>query len=224
VRAYREQGYLPDALVNFLARLGWAAGDQEIFSHAELIEKFCLEDVGKAPGIFNAEKLQWLNAHYLKEHSPAQVAQEVKPFLTQKGLLIPDDDVWLAKAVATLQPRAKTLVELADLARFYLSNTLTFDAKAVGKFLTAETSSLLETLQVKLSALPVWNEQALEEVFTQLVQENQLKGLGQVAQPVRVALTGGTASPGIFEVMGVLGRERTLARLQHARTLSEQGK
>ncbi len=220
VRAYREQGYLPDALVNFLSRLGWASGDQEIFTHAELIEKFRLDDVGKSPGIFNAEKLQWLNAHYLKEHSSTQVAQEVKPFLTQKGLPIPAEDAWLAKAVATLQPRAKTLVDLAEQSRFYLSETLTFDSKAVGKFLTVETSSLLEKLQGKLKTLPSWSEQALEEVFTQLVQEEQLKGLGQVAQPVRVALTGGTASPGIFEVMVVLGRERTFARLEHARSLA----
>ncbi len=219
VRAYREQGYLPEALVNFLARLGWASGDQEIFSHAELIEKFRLEDVGKSPGIFNAEKLQWLNAHYLKEHSPAQIAQEVKPFLVQKGYAVPSDEDWLAKAMATLQPRAKTLVEVADLARFYLSDTVTFDTKAVSKFLTPETSSLLEKAQGRMQTLSSWDEHALEEVFTQLVQEEQLKGLGQIAQPVRVALTGGTASPGLFEVMVVLGRERTLARLQHARTL-----
>ena len=220
VRAYREQGYLPEALVNFLARLGWASGDQEIFSHAELIEKFRLDDVGKSPGVFNAEKLQWLNAHYLKEHPSTQIAQEVKPFLAQKGLPIPGDDAWLAKAVATLQPRARTLVDLAELARFYLSDTPTFDAKAVSKFLTPETATLLEKLQGKLTALPAWGEHELEEVFTRLVQEEQLKGLGQIAQPVRVALTGCTASPGIFEVMVVLGRERTLARLEYARTLA----
>ena len=220
VRAYREQGYLPEALVNFLARLGWASGDQEIFSRAELIEKFRLDDVGKSPGVFNAEKLQWLNAHYLKEHPSTQIAQEVKPFLAQKGLPIPGDDAWLAKALATLQPRAKTLVDLAELARFYLSDTPTFDAKAVSKFLTPETATLLEKLQGKLTALPAWGEHELEEVFTRLVQEEQLKGLGQIAQPVRVALTGSTASPGIFEVMVVLGRERTLARLEYARTLA----
>src|SRR5262245_20929831 len=112
VRSYREQGYLPDALMNFLARLGWASGDQEIFTRAELIEKFRLDEVGKSAGIFNAEKLQWLNFHYLKERPPAQLAQEVKPFIAQKGYTLPADDEWLARAVATLQPRAKTLVEL----------------------------------------------------------------------------------------------------------------
>lgn len=219
VRAYREQGYLPDALMNFLARLGWASGDQEVFSRMELLEKFRLEDVGKSAGIFNAEKLQWLNAHYLKERPSAQLAQEVKPFIIQKGYPLPSDDEWLARAVATLQPRAKTLVELVQLAHFYLSDTITLDAKAASKFLTPTTVPLLGRLRVQLAALPVWNEQAIEQTFTGLMQEEHLT-LGQIAQPVRVALTGGTVSPGIFEVMAVLGRDRTLARLDQVLTAS----
>ena len=214
VRAYRELGYFPDALVNFLARLGWAYGDQEVFTRAELIEKFCLEDVGKSAGIFNAEKLQWLNFHYLKERPLAQLAQEIKPFIVQKGYPLPADDEWLARAVATLQARAKTLVELVDLAHFYLSDALSFDTKAVNKFLTAEIFPILERLRTRLAALSVWNEQEIEKVFAGIMQEEQLP-LGKIAQPVRVALTGGTVSPGIFEVMAVLGRERTLARLDH---------
>jgi glutamyl-tRNA synthetase len=212
VRSYREQGYLPDALVNFLARLGWASGDQEIFSRAELIEKFRLEDVGKSAGIFNAEKLQWLNFHYLKERPPAQLAQEAKPFIAQKGYRIPGDDAWLAKAVATLQSRAKTVVELVELAHFYLSDVFSVDAKAASKFLTPATLPTLSRLHARLAALPEWSEQGMEKVFAAIMEEEQLK-LGQVAQPVRVALTGGTVSPGIFEVMAVLGKERTLARL-----------
>ena len=214
VRAYRELGYFPDALVNFLARLGWAYGDQEVFTRAELIEKFCLEDVGKSAGIFNAEKLQWLNFHYLKERPLAQLAQEAKPFIVRKGYPLPADDEWLARAVATLQARAKTLVELVDLAHFYLSEALSFDTKAVNKFLTAEIFPILERLRTRLAALSVWNEQEIEKVFAGIMQKEQLP-LGKIAQPVRVALTGGTVSPGIFEVMAVLGRERTLARLDH---------
>ncbi len=214
VRAYREQGYLPDALVNFLARLGWASGDQEIFSREELIEKFRLDDVGKSAGIFNAEKLQWLNFHYLKERPAAQLAQEVKPFILQKGYTIPGDDAWLAQAVATLQPRAKTLVELVDLAHIYLSDNITIDPKAVSKFLTSSTLPTLRKVRERLAETP-WREQELEKVFATLMEEEQVK-LGQIAQPVRVALTGGTASPGIFEMMMVLGKERTLARLDQA--------
>lgn len=216
VRAYREAGYLPDALVNFLARLGWASGDQEIFSRAELIEKFRLEDVGKSAGVFNAEKLQWLNAHYIKDMPPAQLVQAVKPFIAQKGYAIPPDDQWLARAVVTLQARAKTLVELVEQAHYYWSETISLDQKAANKFLTASARPLMEKIRSRLAMLPAWNEQAFEPVFTDVMQEEQLKNLGQLAQPVRVALTGGTVSPGIFEVMAVLGRERTLDRLERA--------
>jgi len=220
VRSYREQGYLSDALVNFLARLGWAAGDQEIFTRAELIEKFRLEDVGKAAGIFNAEKLQWLNFHYLKESPPLQLAQAVKPFIARKGYPLPADHDWLARALATLQPRAKTLVELVDMAHFYLSDPITLDPKAASKFLTPATLPILGRLHARLVALTEWSEQDIEHVFTTLMEQEQLK-LGQVAQPVRVALTGGTVSPGIFEVMAVLGRERSLARLERVLSVSD---
>jgi glutamyl-tRNA synthetase len=211
VRAYKEQGYLPDALVNFLARLGWAAGDQEIFTHEELIEKFRLEDVGKSAGIFNAEKLQWLNAHYLKERPAMTLVQEAKPYLAQKNVTVPGDDEWLAKAIATLQPRAKTVVELVNLAHIYLSDDLVLDPKAATKFLTAETLPTLGKLRARI-AESSWDEHTLEKVFATLMEEEQVK-LGQIAQPVRVALTGGTTSPGIFEMMIVLGKERTLARI-----------
>ena len=215
VRAYRELGYLPDALVNFLARLGWASGDQEVFTRAELIAKFRLEEVGKSAGVFNAEKLQWLNFHYLKERPLAQLTQEVKPFIVQKGYPLPADVEWLARAIATLQSRAKTLVELVELAHFYLSDAVTPSPQAARKFLTPATLPTLRRLRARLAGLPVWGEQAIEQTFADLVQEERLT-LGQIAQPVRVALTGGTASPGIFEVMAVLGKERTLARLDSA--------
>jgi len=203
---------LPDALVNFLARLGWASGDQEVFTRAELIAKFRLEEVGKSAGVFNAEKLQWLNFHYLKERPLAQLTQEVKPFIVQKGYPLPADDEWLARAIVTLQSRAKTLVELVELAHFYLSDAVTPSPQAARKFLTPATLPTLRRLRARLAGLPVWGEQAIEQTFADLVQEERLT-LGQIAQPVRVALTGGTASPGIFEVMAVLGKERTLARL-----------
>src|SRR5215470_3639655 len=157
VRAYKEQGYLPEALVNFLARLGWASGDQEIFSHEELIEKFRLEDVGKSAGVFNAEKLQWLNSHYLKERPAAQLAQEVKPYIAQKHYVIPGDDAWLAEAITTLQPRAKTLVELVSLAHIYLSDDIAIDPKAASKFLTPATLPTLSKLRARLAETP-WNE------------------------------------------------------------------
>lgn len=211
VRAYKEQGYLPEALVNFLARLGWASGDQEIFSHEELIEQFRLDDVGKSAGVFNAEKLQWLNAHYLKERPALQLAREAKPYIAQQHYPIPSDEEWLAKAVATLQPRAKTIVELVTLARIYLSDDIAIDPKAATKFLTPATLPTLGKLRERLIRTP-WSEHELEKTFTTVMEEEQVK-LGQLAQPVRVALTGGTASPGIFEMLTVLGKERTLSRI-----------
>ncbi len=219
VRSYREMGYLPEALVNFLVRLGWSSGDREIFSMQELIFEFRLEEVGKSPGVFNAEKLLWLDTHYLKEHSPAQLAEEVRPFIEQKGYHLNNDPQWLEKMVVTLQPRAKTLVELVESAHFYLSDEITIDPKAKAKFLTPKVEPILSQLQQRLAHLANWKLTDIQEAFETVMREHQL-GLGKIAQPVRVALTGGTASPGIFEVVEVLGRERTLSRLDHALTLA----
>ena len=216
VRAYREMGYLPDALVNFIARLGWSHGDEEIFSRADLLEKFHLADVGKSAGVFNAEKLEWLNFQYQQARQPAHITQEVKPFLANKGYTLPDD-VQLSRMLKTLQPRAKTLVELAVAAHFYLTETVTFEEKALKKFLTPDGLTIVEKVRGKLDMAPDWTEEALHAVFTSLMEELDLK-LGKIAQPVRVALTGGTASPGIFEVMEVLGKDQTLARLDTALT------
>ena len=217
VRAYREAGYLPDALVNFLARLGWAHGDDEIFSWRELEEKFKLEEVGKSAGVFNSEKLEWLNAHYLNARPAEQLTQEVKPFLPATERPLPDDD-WLARMVITLQPRAKTLVELGTQAHFYLSDNITLEEKAAKKFLKAATLPLLARLRTQLHDVAIWDEATLHKAFTAFMETEQVK-LGKIAQPVRVALTGKTASPGIFEVMEVLGKERCLARID--RVLAE---
>ena len=221
VTAYREMGYLPDALVNFIARLGWSHGDEEIFSRAELIQKFHLADVGKSAGIFNAEKLEWLNFQYQQAREPAHITQEVKPFLTEKGYSLPDD-VQLSRMLKTLQPRAKTLVELAAASNFYLTETVTFEEKAAKKFLSQDGLTIVEKVRGKLKTAPDWTEEALHAVFTSLMEELELK-LGKIAQPIRVALTGGTASPGIFEVMEVLGKEQTLARLDTALTTVRDG-
>ncbi len=212
---------MPEALINFLARLGWSAGDQEIFTREELIAKFRLQDVGKSAGVFNAEKLLWLNSHYLKESSPSQLAQQVKPFILQKGYPLNHNDGWLEKMVVTLQPRAKTLLELAESAHFYLSDEIAIDAKAQTKFLTPTVRPALAQLRAGLAQPQAWEVTALQRVFEEVMQEHHL-ALGKIAQPVRVALTGGTASPGIFEVMEVLGQERVLARLNRALTVIDE--
>lgn len=211
VRAYREAGYLPDALVNFLARLGWAHGDDEMFSRQDLERLFRLEDVGNSAGVFNAEKLAWLNAQYLQQRDPTTLVREAEPFLPPADGA-PADAGWLAGALATLQPRAKTLVELGAQARFYLRDDVTLDPKAAAKFLNDATLPRLARLRTRLEALADWNEDALHETFTSFIDAEGVK-LGKVAQPVRVALTGSTASPGIFQVMAVLGKHRCLDRI-----------
>lgn len=216
VTSYREMGYLPDAVLNYLARLGWSHGDQEVFSRQELIEKFDLESVGKSAGIFNPEKLQWLNFQYLKLMPLRELAKAVKPFILARGLPLPGDDQWLEAVVATLRERAKTLEELSEFAQFYLAEAIEIEPKAAVRFLTPKVKEPLRALILALESAPEpLAAKAVESIFQSLMAEWGLK-LGDLAQPVRVALTGGTVSPGIFEVISVLGKERTLKRLKSA--------
>jgi glutamyl-tRNA synthetase len=216
VSAYREMGYFPEAMLNYLARLGWSHGDQEIFSKQELIDYFGFDGCGTSAGIFNAEKLLWLNFHYLKERSTKQLAQDVKPFIAKAGYPTPGDDAWLETMVATLKERAKTLVELVDFAKFYLRDEIETDPKAAAKFLKPEVKEPLLALAAEMEALDGnFSEASIQSVFENVLGRFNLK-LGQLAQPVRVALTGGTVSPGIYEVIAVLGRDRAVARLKNA--------
>jgi len=215
VTAYRDLGHLPDAVVNYLARLGWSHGDQEIFTRAELVAFFGLEQVGRSAAVFDPEKLEWVNFQWLKAAPPAALAEALLPFLEARELPVPDDRAWLARVVATLQERAKTLAELAEGARFYLCERVDLDPKAAAKHLDEAVRPALADLTERLAALPAWTPDSIEAVFHTVVEERQLK-LGKLAQPVRVAVTGGTVSPGIFEVLDVLGRERSLARLASA--------
>lgn len=216
VFAYRDAGYFPEALINYLARLGWSHGDQEIFSRSELVEYFDFSGCGKSAGIFNPEKLLWLNFHYMKERSLADLAREVKPFIARAGYSIPGDDAWLQKMIATLRERAKTLVELVDFARFYLSDEIEVDPKAAERFLKPAMAEPLAALATELEAIGgEFSETAIAHAFSRVLERFGMK-LGQLAQPVRVALTGGTVSPGIYEVIAVLGKDRTLCRLRAA--------
>lgn len=213
VFAYREAGYLPEALVNYLARLGWSHGDQEVFSREELIAYFDFDACGKSAGIFNAEKLLWLNFHYMKERPLDQLAREVRPFIEKRGFPIPGDEAWLERMVATLRERAKTLAELADFASFYLKDDIEIDPKAAAKFLKPEVREALAALAAELESIGAnFDEESVKAAFEHVLTRYGMK-LGQLAQPVRVTLTGGTVSPGIFEVISVLGKSRTIARL-----------
>jgi glutamyl-tRNA synthetase len=215
VTAYRDIGYFPEAIVNYLVRLGWSHGDQEIFSREELIEQFSLDTVGKSAGVFNPEKFLWLNFHYMKTKPLPELAQEILPYIEAKGYAVPSDHLWLQEMIATLRERAKTLVELVDSAQYFLSDAFSIDEKAAKKFLTSDIALPLSRLIEQLSRLEDFSEAGVEQAFSAVLQELGLP-MGRLAQPVRVALTGSTVSPGIHEVIAVLGKERTLKRLRSA--------
>jgi len=219
--AYREQGFLPQAMANYLARLGWSHGDQEIFSREELINFFTLDQVTKSPGIFDEEKLLWLNSHYLKEMPASELARALTPFLAAQGITEPDQD-YLARVVPTLSARCKTLVEMAAAARFYFLDPRPYEEKAAKKFLTLTAAPILKEIAALLASLPDPSEEALNRLFTDLAQTTGQK-MTNLAQPVRVALTGKTASPGLYEIIHILGRKEALRRINHAIEFAEQG-
>ena len=216
IMAYKDMGYLSEAMVNYLVRLGWSHGDQELFTRQELIEKFSWKNVQTSAAVFNPDKLLWLNAEYIKTSSPNYVAQALVPLLEGAGL---KDEVravsadWLAQVVVLVKERAKTLVEMVEWVRPYFGQVVTFDEEAAKKLLTPAIAPTLGKLLVRFESFPTFSKHEWEDGFKKLVEEEGLK-MGQLAQPVRVALTGRTASPGLFEVMEVLGRERTLFRLR----------
>lgn len=218
VLAYREMGYLPDALVNYLVRLGWSYGDQEIFSRQELVEYFSFENVGKSSAIFNPEKLLWLNSQYIIRSDEKELAELIVPFLIKEGIIHEGHKVdieWLSRAVRTLKERAKTLVELARMLRYYIAEEVEYEEKARDKFLTPDTLPGLQELRNSLECLHDFTVAAIEDIFREHISRHKIK-LGQIAQPIRVAMTGGTESPGIFEVLEVMGKEKVLKRLDRA--------
>jgi glutamyl-tRNA synthetase len=214
VMAYRDQGFLPEALVNYLVRLGWSHGDQEIFSMTELIELFALENVGKSAGVFNPDKLLWINSHYIKEAQPERLAELVTPFLLDKGLQVaggPD----LVRVVRSLQERAKTVVELADGAEFFYRLTPDYDPADSEKFLTPAQQELFRSLREAFAAAADFSAAPLKEEFQKLLETLGL-GFGKGAQPLRVAMTGSRGGPDLFELIEILGRDRVLQRLDGA--------
>jgi len=215
VMAYKEMGYLPEALVNYLVRLSWSHGDQEIFSPEELIAYFDLDGVGKSPAIFNPDKLLWLNQHYIMNYPLDKLVAAVIPFWQQAGYLLPPDEDYLKRVVMDLQPRVKTLVELAEKSAFYFVEEVSYDAEAAAKFLTPQAKSMLAALVQHLSTWSDYTKEGIERLLHRLTEELGVK-LKAVAQPIRVALTGKTVSPGLDEIMLTLGKERVMKRLQAA--------
>jgi glutamyl-tRNA synthetase len=213
VMAYKEMGFLPEALVNYLVRLGWSHGDQEIFSQQELIEHFTLDNVGKSPAVFNPEKLLWLNAHYIREALPESLMEAMKP-LWPAGVDV-HDAAFTQKVIADLQPRVKTLVEIAEAADFYFADAVQYDEQAAQKFLTADIAACLKAISEEIPSVPDFSKAELEQFLKNFIEKQGIK-FKVIAQPLRVALTGKTVSPGIDEVMVTLGRDRVVRRINAA--------
>jgi glutamyl-tRNA synthetase len=214
VTAYRDMGFLPEAVVNYLVRLGWSHGDQEFFTRDELIEKFSLKNVGRAAGIFDLEKLTALNADHIQATAPETLAELLVPFLKKIGIHVESGE-FLVKVVKTLVQRSKTMEEMATAATFYFTETIAYEEKAARKFLKPDTRQPLHFLMDALSVIDVFTEENLENAFKSVMDKTGLK-LGKIAQPVRVALTGKTASPGIFEITEIIGKEKVIRRLKQA--------
>jgi glutamyl-tRNA synthetase len=220
VAAYRDLGYLPEALRNYLLRLGWAHGDDEVISTEQAIAWFDLDGVGRAPARFDFAKLDNLNGHYIREAADADLARMVADRLQARTGHDLDDDARerLPRAMPGLKPRAKTLHELAENAAFYVAaRPLELSEKAV-KLLPEEGRARLGRLLPLLEDLSDWREAALETEVRVFAEAEDCK-LGQIAQPLRAALTGSHASPGIFEVMEVLGRRESLGRISDQKSV-----
>ncbi|MFA5187248.1 MAG: glutamate--tRNA ligase family protein, partial [Patescibacteria group bacterium] len=213
---YESMGYLPDAMVNYLARLGWSHGDQEIFTRQELVEKFDLMSVGSSPSVFDMEKLNWVNRQHMERLSDEGIAKLALPFLNGPGLDAGDME-YAAKALASEREKAKTLKELSELSAFYFRNKIAIDPVAGEKWLAGENGRMLKSMRAELEKISNWNEGEIAKLFEKAQAETGCKMLA-LAQPIRVALTGSTASPGIYLVLSILGRERTLARIDAALT------
>lgn len=218
VLAYQDVGYLPEALVNYLVRLGWSHGDQELFSIQDMVEKFSLDRVQASAATFDPEKLQWLNAEYIKRGEPRRLADVLLPFLERRGYdprgpIQPQGG--LEAVVPHLRERAKTLVEMAEWTMPYVTEPVAMDEAAAVKFLTPAVAPSLTKFADRLKAVTQFSKETIEPLVQAVLNEDHLK-MGAFAQPLRVALTGRTFSPGIYEVMAILGKERTLHRIAQA--------
>ncbi|MSM38360.1 MAG: glutamate--tRNA ligase [Geobacter sp.] len=216
VMAYRDMGFLPEAMVNYLVRLGWSHGDDEIFSREELIEKFTIESVGRSAGVFNPDKLLWLNAHYIKTGDPARLAQLLIPFLEQRGVSLASGPE-LVSVVRSLQERARTMIEMADGALFYYIPPVDYDLVALRKFGTDHLVAVCGAVLDKLGGSAAQSAAEFDLLFKEVCTEQGWK-MPQVGQPVRIALSGGTHAPGIGEIIQVLGVQETCRRIEQIRT------
>jgi len=214
VMSYRDEGYLPEALLNYLVRLGWSHGDQELFSIDEMIALFDIKDVNKSASAFNTDKLLWINQQYIKDSEPEHIAHHLSWHMGQLDI-DPADGPELAKVVKLQQERAKTLVEMATNSQFFYKEVTEYDAKAAKKNLTEKSVEILEDMYDRLAKLPEWLAEPIHNHIKECSVIREI-GMGKVAQPIRVAITGNTMSPPLDTTLELLGSERTLAAIASA--------
>lgn len=211
---FRGQGFLPEAILNHLMRLGWSAGDEEIISMTRAVELFDLTHIHKGAAVFNTQKLHWLNAEYIKSTDNNALVNFLQPFFADMGITVSErGEKYLQQGLTSLKPRAKTLLELAQQAAFYVKNPpFPLDEKAAASF-NAESKALLKDITTLLTGVSEWNNDALYSALNAFATERGLK-FPQVAMPIRAALTGSSHSPSISEIMAVLGRDESMKRLR----------
>ena len=214
VLAYREEGYLPEALLNYLARLGWSHGDQDIITLEEMTALFDIADVNKSASALNPEKLAWINQQHLMRLPASKVVPELRWQLERQGITAADDTA-LESVILAQRERSKTLKEMAEASRFFFEAPAAYDEKAARKHLNAEAAPLLAQAIGTLAALPDWDATSIHGAIHAQAEAAGI-GLGKVAQPIRVAVSGGGVSPPIDQTLAILGRQETIQRLERA--------
>jgi glutamyl-tRNA synthetase len=216
IQHFRSEGFLPQATCNWLMRLGWSHGDQEIFSRREICALFDLDAVHRSSAQVDTGKLLWLNQHYLKELPRDELIRDLLPFLERETDGKVDVTPGLERLTDLLRERSKTLVEMAQQARFLICDEITYDEKAARKYLKPAIRPVLEDLREALAGLDEWSEASIEAVFDRVRAAHDDLAMGKLAQPVRVAVTGGPVSPGIYETLAVLGKRPSVSRIAAA--------
>jgi glutamyl-tRNA synthetase len=222
VQTYREMGYLPDALINYLARLGWSHGDQELFTREEMVKNFTLDHITSSAAVFNMEKLLWLNATYIKTAEPKAIVPHVETLLKVRHPELQIPGARIEEVLLAHRERSKTLLDIVDAAVMYLPGRREFDPAAAAKCLTVETLPFLKRFQALLDQTP-FAKDSHEAMFAALIAETGQK-MATLAQPLRVALTGKTVSPGIYDVLRLLGKSEALTRVDETVRAIESGR
>jgi len=216
VMQYRDDGFLPEALLNYLVRLGWSHGDQELFSADELLALFKVEDVSRSASTFNSSKLLWINQEKIKALTPAELLDKSHYYFAQAGINVMSDEhskEYRVAVIGLIQERCKTLLEVVEQSRFFFSDITTYESTAMKKWIKPATEGLLDALILKLEGLSAWQASDIQRVLQSVVDEHEV-GFAKVAQPIRIAITGGTNSPSIDQTLALLGRDTSLERLK----------